>query len=229
MKQYTRKELEKYNGKDGQPAYIAVEGKVYDVSESNRWNGGKHMNRHHAGKDLTEALANAPHDSKLLEKVTYIGILKEKIHIENKVQPALISWILNFHPHPITVHFPQAFFAFSPIFLILFYIFKIPHFERTCFYLSICGIIMSIPAFFSGIFHWIYKYGKSIRPVFKFKLIMSLVLLCYTGIIVFLHASKGTLPKANVDIILLIMYLIQLPIIISIGHAGGIIVFGSSK
>jgi hypothetical protein len=36
---FTLEELATYNGQNGQPAYIAVEGVVYDVSNSSRWKG----------------------------------------------------------------------------------------------------------------------------------------------------------------------------------------------
>jgi predicted heme/steroid binding protein len=40
MRRFTRKELAQYHGKDGAPAFIAYEGKVYDVSHSFLWQDG---------------------------------------------------------------------------------------------------------------------------------------------------------------------------------------------
>ncbi|MEJ2281233.1 MAG: cytochrome b5 domain-containing protein, partial [Candidatus Bathyarchaeota archaeon] len=51
---FTIKELEEYNGKDGKPAYVAYQGKVYDLSQSGLWGNGNHMGSHQAGKDITE-------------------------------------------------------------------------------------------------------------------------------------------------------------------------------
>lgn len=34
MQEFTLEELKKYNGKNGNPAYIAVNGKVYDVTNN---------------------------------------------------------------------------------------------------------------------------------------------------------------------------------------------------
>jgi predicted heme/steroid binding protein len=45
LKEFTREELAKYNGKEGQPVYVAYDGKVYDVSESKLWKTGAHMMR----------------------------------------------------------------------------------------------------------------------------------------------------------------------------------------
>jgi predicted heme/steroid binding protein len=77
MKEFTLDELSKYNGQGDMPAYIAYKGKVYDVSNSFLWKGGKHQVLHDTGKDLTQALEEAPHGPDLLERVPVIGILKE--------------------------------------------------------------------------------------------------------------------------------------------------------
>ena len=41
-KTFTKDELAKYNGQNGQPAYVAIKGVVYDVSGKAAWQGGKH-------------------------------------------------------------------------------------------------------------------------------------------------------------------------------------------
>ncbi|MDK2885795.1 MAG: hypothetical protein PWP54_353 [Thermosipho sp. (in: thermotogales)] len=69
-------ELNKYNGKNGNKAYVAVEGIVYDVSYSKRWKEGNHMNRHNAGEELTyEIIKLSPHGLKKLDAVYKIGYL----------------------------------------------------------------------------------------------------------------------------------------------------------
>lgn len=75
MKTFTLEELAHFDGKKGRPAYIAYRGKVYDVSESFLWMGGRHQALHEAGKDLTDVLDEAPHGVDLLERVLEIGIL----------------------------------------------------------------------------------------------------------------------------------------------------------
>jgi len=67
------KELARYDGKDGSPAYIAYKRKVYDVSHSYHWKDGKHQVLHHAGQDLTEAMISAPHGEELMKKMPVIG------------------------------------------------------------------------------------------------------------------------------------------------------------
>ena len=77
MRRFTKKELAQYDGKDGLPAFIAYEGRVYDVSYSFLWQGGRHQVLHTAGVDLTADLDQAPHGADLLERVPVIGVLDE--------------------------------------------------------------------------------------------------------------------------------------------------------
>lgn len=57
----TPDELSAFDGTEGRPSYIAYKNKIYDVSQSRYWEGGKHFFRHEAGKDLTDQLSYAPH------------------------------------------------------------------------------------------------------------------------------------------------------------------------
>ena len=50
-KTFTKEELKKYNGQNGQPAYVAVDGIVYDVSDV--FLDGDHYS-HIAGHDMTD-------------------------------------------------------------------------------------------------------------------------------------------------------------------------------
>ena len=67
MKEFTEEELAQYNGKNGNPVYVAYKGKVYDVSASFLWKDGAHQVLHSAGVDLTDALGQAPHGGDVLE------------------------------------------------------------------------------------------------------------------------------------------------------------------
>lgn len=74
VRKFTREELEKYDGSDG-PAYVAYNGRVYDVSQSYHWKRGIHHVTHHAGDDLTEALEKAPHSADMLDRFPVVGEL----------------------------------------------------------------------------------------------------------------------------------------------------------
>lgn len=78
QKTLTVEELAEYNGKDGQPAYIAIDGKVYDVSDVPQWAGGDHAGMFEAGKDYTNELkTQAPHSASLLQGTPVVGVLAE--------------------------------------------------------------------------------------------------------------------------------------------------------
>ena len=74
-KKMTVSELAKFDGRDGKPAYIAYQGKVYDVSDSAFWMGGDHLGAHQAGKDLTAEMDMAPHGPENLDKAKLVGKL----------------------------------------------------------------------------------------------------------------------------------------------------------
>ena len=73
-KTYTLEELAAFNGKNGQPAYVAVEGIVYDVSNNPGWKDGQHVN-YFAGMDLTELTKASPHGLDILKDVPVVGKL----------------------------------------------------------------------------------------------------------------------------------------------------------
>jgi predicted heme/steroid binding protein len=75
LREFTKHELSRYNGRKGAPAYIACQGKVYDLSKSFLWKHGKHQAIHVAGVDLTRCITQAPHGIDLLEKFPVVGIL----------------------------------------------------------------------------------------------------------------------------------------------------------
>lgn len=77
--EFTVDELAKYTGTNDNPAYVAVDGIVYDVTNYKPWKDGKHKNGITAGKDLTERFKNeAPHNRKFLEKLPKVGVLVSK-------------------------------------------------------------------------------------------------------------------------------------------------------
>jgi len=63
----------KADGKDGRPAHITYEGRVYDVTDSKLWKAGVHMARHFAGTDLSEAMKKAPHGPEVLSRIKELG------------------------------------------------------------------------------------------------------------------------------------------------------------
>jgi predicted heme/steroid binding protein len=75
-KKVTQEELIANDGKNGKPAWITYQGKVYDVTDSSFWMEGEHMGMHNAGKDLTEDLEMAPHRDENFSRVKFVGELE---------------------------------------------------------------------------------------------------------------------------------------------------------
>jgi len=68
-------ELKQYDGQNGNPAYIAVDGIIYDVTNLPQWKDGKHIG-YTAGQDLTDIIKNkSPHGLSKLKGVSVVGEL----------------------------------------------------------------------------------------------------------------------------------------------------------
>lgn len=77
-RKFTREELSHYDGKEGKPAFVACEGKVYDVTGSLLWQKGRHQAMHNAGSDQSENMKQAPHGTDFLERFPVVGILIQR-------------------------------------------------------------------------------------------------------------------------------------------------------
>jgi len=75
IKEYTLKELAEYNGENG-TAYVAYQGQVYNVSDSDIWKNGTHKGCN-AGTDLTGKIDKTPHGAKILKGYPVVGTLKK--------------------------------------------------------------------------------------------------------------------------------------------------------
>ena len=70
----TLPELAMFDGKDGNKAYVAVDGKVYDVTGIAAWTEGAH-NGAMAGTDISEGIQASPHGLSKLEGLPLVGTL----------------------------------------------------------------------------------------------------------------------------------------------------------
>jgi len=181
MKEFDADELAGFNGENGKPAYIAHDGKVYDVSESKLWRKGQHMNRHRSGADLTSDMQAAPHDFKVLERFPQVGILK-KIAVEEQAIPQPIAWLINRfpflrrHPHPMTVHFPIAFVFATTIFNVIYLVTGVKSFEITALHCLAGAILFTIVGITTGIYTWWLNYMAKPLKAVKIKLPLTILM-----------------------------------------------------
>jgi predicted heme/steroid binding protein len=75
-KTFTLADLKNYTGQNGNPAYVAVNGNVYDVTTARKWRNGRHENGIVARVDLTNMMGQSPHGTSVLSEVPVVGSLK---------------------------------------------------------------------------------------------------------------------------------------------------------
>jgi len=76
QKEFTLDELEQYDGENGNPAYVAIEGIVYDVSNEPNWKSGTHYGLN-AGRDLSEQFNSCHGMIDILSNTPKVGILAD--------------------------------------------------------------------------------------------------------------------------------------------------------
>ena len=64
--------LSAFDGKQGRPAYFSYKRKVFDATGLKPWENGTHA-KHLAGRDLTDAIAKAPHGEEKLNALHVVG------------------------------------------------------------------------------------------------------------------------------------------------------------
>ena len=236
MKEFDADELARFNGENGNPIYVAFDGKVYDVSESKLWRRGQHMNRHRSGSDLTSDMQAAPHESDVLERYPQVGILK-KVVVEEQTIPQPIAWLINRfpflrrHPHPMTVHFPIVFVLSTSFFNILYLITGVKSFELTALHCLAGGIIFTVVGITTGAYTWWLNYMAQPLKAVKIKLPLTIFMFVIEVVIfIWRILTPGILDSIHTgSIIYFLLVLSLIPIITVIGWFGASLTFPVEK
>ncbi|MGC6176201.1 cytochrome b5 domain-containing protein [Lacrimispora sp. 38-1] len=72
---FTPEQLSKYDGKNGAPAYVAVNGVVYNVTNNRLWSGGNHFWGLSAGRDLSVEFASCHPGAMVLSVLPVVGYM----------------------------------------------------------------------------------------------------------------------------------------------------------
>lgn len=199
----TLEKLKQYNGNNGQKAYIAYKGNIYDVTHSPLWQNGMHQGMHQAGLDLTDAMQNAPHEADVFSGFDIVDTLEEEDEDEESDTDTIDwgKWYRKYHPHPMLVHFPIALHLFAVGLNIIFLFNQDTSFATAAFYSFFLAIIMGFFAMLSGILSWKINYKMAFTQIFIIKLSLSILtfLLGIVGIGIYLNNPSviylSTLPS----------------------------------
>jgi len=231
MKEITSEELSLFNGKEGSPAHIAYDGKVYDVTKSPLWPKGLHMNRHAAGKDLTVDFSAAPHGIEVLDRYPQVGILTKGSPEELKHLPVFLQRFLKRypmvrrHPHPMVVHFPIALLMAVSLFIVLALFLQKRSFEVTSYYLLILGTISSLFAVGTGFLTWWINYARKQNVLVTRKIQLSILLFIIEIVLVIWRVSHSEISSPLYFTLMIVIA----PIVSLIGYYGGRLVYPVEK
>jgi len=236
MKELDPKELGKYDGKNGSPVYIAHQGNVFDVTDSAKWKGGIHMQRHHGGEDLTAVIAAAPHGVDVLARYPQVGVLMKKA-LPDRPLPVLLARILKRwpmlrrHPHPMTVHFPIVFMISAALFTLLYLCTGMVSFESTALNCLGAGLAFTPVAMMTGYYTWWLNYeARPLRPVIiKQRLSWLLLVIEITTLIWRLTVPDILSPLGSGSVFYLILIFSFIPLVSIIGWFGASLTFPIEK
>lgn len=228
-------DLEKFHGQDGEKAYVSYKGQVYDVTDSRLWKNGKHVNKHVAGMDLTEAMDAAPHGMEVLERFEQIDKLegfrveKEKDKEKAKGKKALIKRLYKlFHPHPMLIHFPMGLLGFVVIMQGMFLYMKKDSFELASVYALVVAVLFMFPTIASGMVSWWVNYELTVNKLFMNKLIFSFVLLVMGIVELYIRYSIPDVAygAGGMSMFYHFMLLANIPVLAVVGFNGGKLSWG---
>jgi predicted heme/steroid binding protein/uncharacterized membrane protein len=223
LKQFTRKSLKKFDGKDGRPAYIAYKGLVFDVSDSRLWTGGVHQGHHSAGDEFAKGMENAPHGKEVLVKLRVVG----ELAIDESWKFRLVQRMLGFHLHPIFVHFSIAYSILVPLLTLMYLFTGEIYFDSAAYFLLLFGLLAAAFAGGSGFFSWKYNYHSWLSKIFSKKIAFTAILIAVSTVCLLWRTIDPNILIARTDLVYIYVALVVsfIPIVAIIGYYGGEIVY----
>jgi predicted heme/steroid binding protein/uncharacterized membrane protein len=231
MRKFTKAELENAKGPDGNSTLVAVNGKVYDTSNSKMWKNGEHVKSHHAGQDLSLEIQAAPHGLEVLKHLKQIGVIEEQQADKknNSHPPLIVKKLLQHHIHPVMVHFPIAFSLVAGVFMLAYIVFDKKHLEIFVLYCVIIASLSTPSAIGTGLLSWKYNYKTVWTPIYRRKIFLSLLLVAMQAGILVIRVY--IVNETNMNSIAYRLYtalvLGMTPTIVLLGYLGGKITFPS--
>lgn len=157
--------------------------------------------------------------------------------------------------HPVSTHLPIGLFPLSLLLsvFLLFVSLLSPFLGKHCFmgqlfhymptinnisqFLLLVSVIFSLPTFITGLYDWYFRYEKRRYRIIDIKIVFSIIffvfglsafLLHYLGFVFSIETGLVELYSGNFVLIVLyfLLMLINLVLLTTIGHLGGLLVFG---
>lgn len=222
-------DLQVFNGKDGNKSYVSYKGKVYDVTNSRLWKNGKHVNKHEAGMDLSEAMESAPHGMDVLERFEHVDTIEGFRVKRERGKKAVIKKLYRmFHPHPMLIHFPMGLLGFTVIMQLIYLYTKQHSFEVAGFYSLVTAVVFMLPTIFSGIVSWWVNYELAITKIFMYKLSFSIILFIMGVIELVIRFSMPEVSAGvgATSIFYNFMIFANIPVLAVVGFNGGKLSWG---
>jgi predicted heme/steroid binding protein/uncharacterized membrane protein len=227
---FTKAELERADGQDGRPALVTVDGKVYDVSSSQLWKGGVHLNSHRAGEDLSLAFKAAPHGADVLESLELVGtVAQERREPAVARQHWAVEKFLGLHPHPISVHFPIALSIVAAAFMGVFLVVRYRPFELLTLYCVVVAALVTPVTIASGLMSWYYNYNAIWTRIFRIKITLSCILVALQiGALVMRLCLVDEPSLRSLEYwVHAVLVMAMAPTVVSVGYFGGKVTFPS--
>ena len=236
LREFTREELQEFDGTEGKPAYLVFQGRVIDVSASKLWPHGRHMAAHRAGGDLTPEIDAAPHGPEMLERFPQVGILKAE-EAAGKEIPEFLSRLFHYipllrrHPHPMVVHFPIVLMMATTGFNLLYLLTGDRSFETTAWHCLWGGVLFTPVAMITGLVTWWLNYETAWLRQVKMKLALSPILLAVAlAALTWRYFSPDIMISwRSASLVYLGLILSLTPLVGTIGWYGGTLSFPIEK
>lgn len=233
MDEYNADDLARSRGETGGKTLVAVDGKVYDVAGSKRWRGGRHMNRHQAGRDLTAELRAAPHGPEVLERFPAVGVFRPAPReAPSGMRDTVDRWLERHpfwrrHPHPAAAHAPVGIVIPVFFFEVVGLATRSGEFEWAAF-LCLVLVLAGLPvAMVTGYLTWWLNYECVRKRTIVWKQRLAWVAVALAVVAVALRATMA--DPTNLSDPAVLAYATAIfaltGIIALIGYLGGTLVF----
>jgi predicted heme/steroid binding protein/uncharacterized membrane protein len=226
-KKFTLEELRQFDGKEGRPAYFAMDGVVFDATNSRLWRNGTHVRKHEAGDDLSAAIMVAPHGKSVADRLPRVGVVATEAPVAAQAAqqeddlPWFATLFYKLHAHPASVHYPIALCAVTSVLHAVALVIDCPTCSTVAVWNLAIGLLASPAPIVSGLVDWLYQFGGRPTKLFVAKIVLSIVFVLLGAGALAMHFFAGGEPAILYHLLMLSFA----PLVMLLGFLGGRITF----